>query len=227
MYIRILLFIAAAYLCGSTPFSHLITRWRTGLAIYEVGEGNVGSRNVWHVAGPVWGVLAFVLDTLKGLGVFLGGVALSLPLAAIGLGGIAVMVGHQFSLFLHGQGGKGLATIGGFMLGLSPLSTICALALMGLAYLFFHDFNPSIIVAALGIIFLPLLSGQPLEVSLYALALGLLAGLKKLLDRPHEAHVWASHPWESQAKPGFHQAEGHNLQAEGSDKPLPPETRSQ
>jgi glycerol-3-phosphate acyltransferase PlsY len=211
-----LFLILSAYLLGSIPFSHLITRWRTGLAIREVGEGNVGSRNVWHVTGPGWGALAFALDTLKGLSVFLIGVALSVPLASIGLAGIAAVLGHQFSIFLHGQGGKGLATILGVMLGLSPLSTISGLALMGLAYLFFRDFNPSVIAGALGIIFLPLLFGQPLVISIYALGMGLLAGVKKLLDRQHEARVWAAHPWEGSARPGFHQDES-NEQAPSPD----------
>jgi glycerol-3-phosphate acyltransferase PlsY len=36
-----------AYLLGSIPFSQLITSWHTGLNLREVGEGSVGSRNVW------------------------------------------------------------------------------------------------------------------------------------------------------------------------------------
>src|SRR5258708_40003259 len=57
-----------AYLLGSLPFSQLITSWRTGLNLREVGEGSVGSRNVWHVVGPEWGLAAFALDACKGLG---------------------------------------------------------------------------------------------------------------------------------------------------------------
>ncbi len=206
-----------AYLLGSIPFSHLITVWRTGLVLREVGEGNVGSRNVWHVVGPVWGALAMVLDALKGLAVFLAVAWVHLSALGMVLAGVAVMLGHQFPLFLRGRGGKGLATGMGFVLGLSPVSTIAGLALMGLAYLFFHDFNPSVIVGAIGVIFLPLLFGQvpwgatyapSLLISACALGLALLAGVKKLIDRPHEMQVWASHPWQGGARPGFHQEEG-------------------
>jgi acyl phosphate:glycerol-3-phosphate acyltransferase len=210
MTLRILFLILAAYLLGSVPFSHLITRWRTGLAIREVGEGNVGSRNVWHVVGPRWGMLAFVLDTLKGLAVYLGGLLLGVPLWGIGLAGIAAVLGHQFSFFLHGQGGKGLATILGFMFGLSPLAAFGGLALLGLSYLVFRDFNPSVIICALGVIFLPLLLGQSVVVSIYALTLALMSGVKKLLDRQHEMQVWAAHPWQGAAKPGFHPSEGQD-----------------
>ncbi len=220
MLLQILLLTLAAYLLGSVPFSHLITKWRTGLMIYEVGEGNVGSRNVWHVVGRPWGVLAFVLDALKGLAVYLSWLALDVPVWALGLAGIIAVLGHQFSLFLHGQGGKGLATILGFMLGLSPLAALGGLALLGLAYLFFRDFNPSVIVAALGVIFLPLVLGQPVAVSIFALGLALLAGVKKLLDRQHEAHVWAAHPWEGTARPGFHNPDS-------KDQPASQESPSQ
>jgi glycerol-3-phosphate acyltransferase PlsY len=203
MTLRILVLILAAYLLGSVPFSHLITRWRTGLAIREVGEGNVGSRNVWHVVGPRWGALAFVLDTLKGVSVYLGGLALGIPVWGIGLAGIAAVLGHQFSFFLHWQGGKGLATILGLMLGFAPLATLGGLALMLLADLYFHDFNRSVIVGALGVIFLPLVLGQSVAVSIYGAGLAMLSGVKKLLDRQHEAAVWAAHPWEGNARPGF------------------------
>ena len=54
-----------AYLLGSLPFSQLITSWRTGLNLREVGEGSVGSRNVWHVVGPEWGLVAFALDAFN------------------------------------------------------------------------------------------------------------------------------------------------------------------
>ncbi len=207
MTFRILFLILTAYLLGSVPFSHLITKWRTGLAIREVGEGNVGSRNVWHVVGPQWGAVALVLDTLKGLSVYLGGLALGVPIWGIGLAGLAAVLGHQFSFFLHWQGGKGLATILGLILGFSPLAALCGLALMVLADLYFHDFNRSVIVGALGIIFLPLVLGQSVAVSIYALGLAMLSGVKKLLDRQHEAQVWTAHPWEGNAKPGFYHGE--------------------
>jgi glycerol-3-phosphate acyltransferase PlsY len=213
MTLRILSLILAAYLLGSIPFSHLITRWRTGLAIREVGEGNVGSRNVWHVVGPRWGVLAFLLDTAKGLAVYLSGLVLGVPIWGIGLAGIAAVLGHQFSFFLHGQGGKGLATIMGVLLGFSTLAALGGLALLGLAQLYFRDFNRSVIVAALGAIFLPLVLGQSVAVSIYALGLALLAGVKKLLDRQHETAVWATHPWAGNARPGFHPNDGDDQAA--------------
>lgn len=204
----LLVYLLLSYLVGSIPFSHLIARWQRGLTLREVGEGNVGSRNVWHVVGPGWGVLAALLDIGKGLLVVLVGAALSFSLTGRMLAGIAVILGHQFPVFLRGKGGKGIATLAGGLLGVAPLPTLAAIALFGLTYLFFHNFNPSIIVGAISAIILPLFLGQSWLLAGYALVVFLLAGAKKLLDREHEQAVWHRRPWNDDATPGFQPAEG-------------------
>jgi glycerol-3-phosphate acyltransferase PlsY len=213
----IVVLVLFAYLLGSIPFSQIITSWRSGLNLREVGEGNVGSRNVWHVVGPGWGLLAAGLDTAKGLLAYEAGIAAHVPLVGVLLGGVAVLLGHQFPLFLRGRGGKGLATALGVLLGLTPLSTLSSLSVLGLAYLAFRNFNPALIAGTIAIIVLPVLFfRQPLWVSAYALVLALLAGVKKLLDRPQEEHAWTSHPWQGPARPG--------LRAEARDTAPPPDT---
>ena len=57
------------------------------------------------------------------------------PAASALLAGLAVVLGHQFSIFLRGRGGKGLAPALGVLLAISPLSTLCAILILGLAYL--------------------------------------------------------------------------------------------
>jgi glycerol-3-phosphate acyltransferase PlsY len=214
-----LLYPLLAYLFGSLPFSHLIAKWQRGLTLREVGEGNVGSRNVWHVVGPGWGVLAGVLDIVKGLVVVLIGAVLPLSLTGRMLAGIAVILGHQFPIFLRGQGGKGVATLGGVLLGITPVSTLAAIALFGLTYLFFRNFNPSIIIAAIAAVILPFFLGQPWQIGAYALVVFLLAGAKKLLDRGHEQAVWQSRPWNDGATPGF-QPEEDSDQPHIKDRPV-------
>lgn len=191
-----------AYLIGSIPFSQIITRWRAGVDLRAVGEGNVGSRNVWHVVGPQWGVLALLLDCLKGLLVYWAASAIVPAVSAL-LAGVAVVLGHQFSIFLRGRGGKGLAPALGVLLAISPLSTLCAVLILGLAFLITRDFNPSVAIGIVAIILLPLLFHQPLWVPAYTLALALLAALKKWLDHAHDSRVWNSHPWQGEANPGW------------------------
>jgi glycerol-3-phosphate acyltransferase PlsY len=204
----ILVCVFSAYLLGSIPFSQLIAWSRRGLSLREVGEGSVGSRNVWHVVGPTWGVLAAALDALKGLGALgLAGLA-RLPLPGVLLCGLAALIGHQYPIFLRGRGGKGLATALGVMVGVSPLPTLGGLAVFGAAYRVFHDFNPAVALGIVAIVVLPALAREPVWVPAYALTLALCAAFKKVLDRPHEQQVWAHHPWGGRARPGFHGDDG-------------------
>ncbi|MFI5274638.1 MAG: glycerol-3-phosphate acyltransferase [Ktedonobacterales bacterium] len=198
-----IILVLVAYLFGAFPFSQLVARWRTGLNLREVGEGNVGSRNVWHVAGPQWGLAAFALDMLKGLAAVELAQVASAPAVVVLLCGVAAMLGHQFPLFLRGRGGKGLATGAGALLAVTPLSVLGGLALLGLVYLITRNFNPSVTLGVIAMILLPLALREPFWVAGYTLVLALLAGLKKMLDRPHEQKVWARDPWEGPARPGF------------------------
>lgn len=213
MLLRIGVFILFAYFFGSIPWSQLIASWRVGQDLHEVGEGNVGSRNVWHVVGPGWGVLATLLDMLKGLIPIEAGAAAQLPLAGTLLCGAAALLGHQFPLFLRGRGGKGLSTGLGILLALSPISTLFALAVLALGFFVFRDFNIAIVPGAVAAILLPIPFRQPLWIPAYAVSLGLLLAAKKLLDRPHEQRVWESHPWESEATPGWTSAADEEMPA--------------
>src|SRR5260221_1938610 len=138
-----------AYLLGSIPFSQLITSWRMSLNLREVGEGNVGSRNVWHVVGPEWGLAAFALDAFKGIGALEGARAARAPEALALLCGVGALLGHHLPSFLRSHGGKGLATALGALLVVTPLSRVGGLAVLGLVYLLTRAFNPRVAGALL------------------------------------------------------------------------------
>jgi glycerol-3-phosphate acyltransferase PlsY len=198
-----IILVLVAYLLGSIPFSQLIASWRTGENLREVGEGNVGSRNVWHVAGPGWGLAAFGLDTCKGLGAVELARAARAPEVVALLCGVVALLGHQFSIFLQGHGGKGLATGLGALLAVTPLSSLGGLVVLGVAYLVTRDFNPSVALGIIAIAVLPMVLDEPLWVVGYVLALSLPAAVKKVVDRAHEQEVWARQPWSGTARPGF------------------------
>ncbi|HKS70975.1 MAG TPA: glycerol-3-phosphate acyltransferase [Ktedonobacterales bacterium] len=216
---KLVVLILFGYLFGSIPFSQLIAHARADVNLREVGEGNVGSRNVWHVVGPSWGLFAFLLDGLKGLAAYKAAVAVGLPLAGTLLVGVAVLLGHQFPIFLRGRGGKGLATASGVLIGISPLSTIGGFVVLGVAYLVLRDFNPAVTLGCIAVVVLPVVFRQPLWVPAYAVVLGLMLGAKKLLDRPHEARVWERQPWHDDAQPGFHRPADADTEAPAHDTP--------
>jgi acyl phosphate:glycerol-3-phosphate acyltransferase len=188
-----------AYLVGSVPFSAVITHWRVGQDLSEVGEGNVGARNVWHVVGPVWGIAAGLLDGFKGwITYIVSTVVVHDTVPGILLAGFGVVLGHQFPLYRGGRGGKGLATMEGFLLGLALIPALLGMLVLGLMYAITRDANFSIIFGPLAIILSTIVLHEPAAL-IAALGFGVLAGVKKLLDLPHEKQVWLQHPWQGAA----------------------------
>jgi len=198
------LIVIGAYLIGSIPFSHLIAWLKAGVRLREVGEGNVGARNVWHVVGPTWGALAGALDWLKGLGALGLARILSASSGVMLLTGFAVVLGHQFPVFLRGQGGKGVATSLGFLTGLLPRSSLVGLLVFALTQLLLRDFNRSVTVGVAAVILLPPFFGYSPWMVVYALAIFLWLAVKKAIDLPHEREVWARSGWKGDARPGWY-----------------------
>ena len=115
--------VVGAYLVGSIPFGLVLARAK-GIDLREVGSGNIGATNVARAMGKGWAVLVLLADAAKGfLPVWLGQ-KLGLPPLALALGGLLAIVGHMFTLFLRGRGGKGVATSLGVALALSPISAL-------------------------------------------------------------------------------------------------------
>src|SRR5688572_9708404 len=81
MTMTVVLVIAAAYLLGSIPFSFLVARAR-GVDVRKVGSGNVGATNVVRSAGMGAGLLALLLDAVKGTAAVLLAAWLAPPHAA-------------------------------------------------------------------------------------------------------------------------------------------------
>lgn len=198
-----ILFVLMAYSLGAIPFSYLIARWRAGVNIRERGEGNVGARNVYHVVGPVWGVLASLFDVGKGLAVYLVADRWALSPTTVLICGFAAPLGHNFSPFLRFRGGKGVGTTMGFLLGFLPFSTLAGGVLVTLAYLLTRDLNKALVLGIPGVILLPPVFGAPLWTVPYILCLFLLLAVKKIIDMPHERAIWARDPWQK-GRPGFH-----------------------
>lgn len=117
-----------AYLLGSLPTGYLLGRlW--GVNVLEEGSGRTGGTNVFRSAGPVPALLTGALDVGKGaLAVWLAGQITEFRLAQV-LAGVAVIVGHNYSIFLHFRGGAGVGT------SLGALGTIYPPAAVGLLLL--------------------------------------------------------------------------------------------
>lgn len=196
------------YLVGSVPFAYLVAKARAGIDIRQVGEGNAGARNVFHTVGPLWGVLVGVLDMGKGWLAWQVGRRLGAAEGAVLLGGFAVLLGHDFPFLRWNQGGKGVATLMGFLLGMLPLPTLTAILIAAAAHLLLRDANRTLVVVCLTVVLVPLAYDQSPWTSAYIVGLMLTMALKKVLDRQHEQQVWAESGWSDGAVPGFHKEGG-------------------
>lgn len=119
------LFIIAAYLMGSVSFA-LVTSKIFGLDDPRTyGSGNPGATNVLRTGNKLAALLTLLGDAAKGrLAFFLASwLAGSFGVGNLGLAGVAlaVFLGHLFPVFAKFQGGKGVATALGVLLGISPM----------------------------------------------------------------------------------------------------------
>ncbi|MCM8768472.1 MAG: glycerol-3-phosphate 1-O-acyltransferase PlsY [Candidatus Omnitrophica bacterium] len=113
------IWLAVGYLVGSFPSGYIIGRLWAKKDIRSLGSGNIGATNVYRNLGLTPGATVLFLDIAKGwLPIWLAKEKTSFsPVELIGLG-LATVVGHTFSFWLKGRGGKGVATSFGVMLGL-------------------------------------------------------------------------------------------------------------
>ena len=126
-----LLLIVLAYLIGSIPSSVWVGRYFFDIDIRDYGSGNAGATNTYRVLGPKWGTIVMIADMLKGiaavkLGLLLPGYfddEIRLQTLQIGLG-LAAVVGHIFPIWADFRGGKGVATLFGIVLGISPWTAL-------------------------------------------------------------------------------------------------------
>ena len=129
-----LLLILLAYLIGSIPTSVWVSKRFFNIDIRDYGSGNAGATNVYRVLGSRWGTFVMLMDMLKGvLAVQLAWLLPEYLDAEIqfqnlqtGLG-MAAVLGHIFPIWAEFKGGKGVATVFGMVLGISPITAVsCA-----------------------------------------------------------------------------------------------------
>lgn len=113
-----------AYLIGSIPFAVVVSRAMGLSDPRSFGSGNPGATNVLRSGNKTAAVLTLIGDAAKGgLVVWAAqtfGPGWGLQPLELGWLALAAFLGHVFSIFLGGKGGKGVATAAGVLLGISP-----------------------------------------------------------------------------------------------------------
>lgn len=178
--------VAAGFVAGSIPFSNVAARRARGVDLREVGTGTVSGTSLYRVAGFVPLAIAGVFDVAKGaLGPLLAG---DRPLLAAVAGGAAV-AGHNWSPFLRGAGGRGVApALGALLVNAWPgVIVIAAAMITGRAV---HQTGLATFIGVLALVtLLALFDGSAGAVAGGAIALPMLA--KRMLGNapPTDARV--------------------------------------
>ena len=113
--------VVAAYLLGSVSFAVIVSRL-FGLADPRTyGSGNPGATNVLRSGNKAAAILTLLFDAVKGYVPVIVALRLGLDqglsqqvVAAAGLG---AFIGHLWPVFFKFEGGKGVATAAGVLLG--------------------------------------------------------------------------------------------------------------
>jgi len=185
--IKFIPLIIGAYLLGSIPTAYLVAKWRRGIDIRNYGSGNVGASNVLTTVSKRWSVLVMIVDIGKGILPVWAAQLLGLGAAQQAAAGILAIVGHNWPIFLHFQGGRGVFTMLGTIIMLSPWLGLIALVF---PYLFFAPFKQVSLGVTITLVLLPILSGtipeilgisDPLPVVLGTIGMMLILMFRRLI----------------------------------------------
>lgn len=127
-----ILWTIVSYFIGSLPTGYLVARLFRGVDIRTVGSGNIGATNVRRFMGQSWAVCVTVIDMLKGaLALLVTANAASAEPWMLSLSAFAVVIGHNYPIWLRFKGGKGVATTYGTVFFLWPYNSFAATLMSG------------------------------------------------------------------------------------------------
>ena len=123
-----IIFLILAYLIGSFPSAVWVGKTFYNKDVREYGSGNAGATNTFRVLGKKAGIPVLLMDVFKGwFAVYLASMTDGNTISQLSFG-IAAVIGHLFPIYTGFRGGKGIATLLGFMIGMEPIASgFCAL----------------------------------------------------------------------------------------------------
>lgn len=118
-----LISIIISYLLGSIPMGLILTHMAGKGDLRKVGSGNIGATNVMRVGGLRMAGAVWLLDMFKAiLAVIIGRYVAGDAFGA--WCGFVAIVGHCYPIWLKFKGGKGISSLFGVLLAVSPISFV-------------------------------------------------------------------------------------------------------
>ena len=182
-----------SYLLGSLSFAVIVSKFMGLSDPRSYGSKNPGATNVLRSGNKKAAILTLLFDAVKGwvpvVWILNHGAPFGLTEGAAAAAGLAAFLGHLYPIFFRFQGGKGVATALGVLMGVSPLLGIAvALTWVGVAWFFRYSSLAAVLAALLAPVYYALL-GDVLWWSFNDALFGMLCVMGVLLVWRHRDNV--------------------------------------
>ena len=159
--------VVLAYLLGSLSFAVIVSKFMGLSDPRSYGSKNPGATNVLRSGNKKAAVLTLLFDAVKGwvpVAVLLHfGAAYGLAEGVAAAAGLAAFLGHLYPIFFRFEGGKGVATALGVLMGVSPLLGLAvAITWLGIAWFFRYSSLAALLAAVLAPVYYAMAADGPL-----------------------------------------------------------------
>jgi len=184
--------VVGSYLLGSLSFAVIVSRLMGLSDPRSYGSKNPGATNVLRSGNKKAAIFTLLFDAIKGwvpvFWVVQYGAAYGLNDSTAAAAGVAAFMGHLFPVFFRFQGGKGVATALGVLMGVNPLLGLAiALTWIAVAWFFRYSSLAALMAAILAPVYYAL--GGDVVWPLQSPMLGLLCVMGILLVWRHRDNV--------------------------------------
>jgi len=186
MTIWFVLLVLCSYLLGSVPASYIAAKVFHGLDLRQNGTGQVGAGNLWRMTSWRLGLLVGVFDVCKGMVMVWAAASAGFSIYQQLTIGLAVIIGHNWPVFLRFNGGRGIGTtmaivlILPFINDITPWITIICFVILAIGSLALRSSPLPVFVATTS---LPITSAcfqEAIPVNMAFLAVFLVMAVKRL-----------------------------------------------
>jgi glycerol-3-phosphate acyltransferase PlsY len=199
--------VVLGYLFGSLSPSVWLGKIFRDLDLRAHGSGNAGTTNAFRVLGTRLGIAVLLGDVLKGvIPVIIARLILrgedNGPLVTV-IVALACIFGHNYSVFLRGKGGKGVATGAGAAMAMMPLPMAFVVVLFVILLLTVRIVSVASISATIVFPVTAVVLHQPLPYVVVCCLMSIVvlwahrANFKRLWSRTENRVVF---PWNRKAK---------------------------
>jgi glycerol-3-phosphate acyltransferase PlsY len=159
--------VVLAYLLGSLSFAVIVSKFMGLSDPRSYGSKNPGATNVLRSGNKKAAVLTLLFDAVKGcvpVAVLLQyGAAYGLTEGVAAAAGLAAFLGHLYPVFFKFEGGKGVATALGVLMGISPfLGLAVAITWLGIAWYSRYSSLAALLGAVLAPVYYAMAADGPL-----------------------------------------------------------------